>query len=277
MTTPEFKPMHYTRLHHGEIRRQMRDALEKFEPPASDLPPPTVTSAGLLTYAFPYPVKLAFDGLLEVTRDSGIAIAVRDDAAYSLTLASGTMLEFWPIDDNTSRLDCRGISDADDMASGQRLRELLGIVASLDRLKETLLNRTKAADLDARETALATALGPAAMADLAYAVAALKDAGLGVVVQTTANELFAVHVSRPLGYTQSFTSLDAFLAFARQVAPPAAEERQPQQPVAASGRRRAIITTARDPVRRGGGILTWLLLIAGLALLGLLFFYPLPF
>ena len=273
MTEAAFVPMQYTRVHDEELRRQRRDALEKFEPPATDLPA-TISTEGHLTYMLAFPAEASFKGLVELLSKGNQAIAAYDDAAYRLTLASGVTLEFWPTEDGATRLECSGIFiPDDDQATGGHFREILALIALLDRNSDVLQGYAKDAHRSAQEQALQRQFSAAQLADLAGATTALQAAGFNVTMPNASPERFTIHVSRPLGYTQSFSNLDAFLAFARHaeqlVAAPA---QKPPQGAPGKGRRSAIVT----PRRSSGGILTWLLLIAGLAVLAALFFYPWP-
>ena len=90
----------YTRrLPSEDERQELRDALERFEIPSTDLPPVALSPLDTLTISLPFPEALAYAGFEKLIAESGNAAAATDKDACRATLLSGLTFEFWPAEE----------------------------------------------------------------------------------------------------------------------------------------------------------------------------------
>src|SRR5690606_27121211 len=132
-----------------EARREMRAALERFEPPSEHLPPAGLSPLGTLTVALPVPETVAYDGFAQMLAENGITPALADRNAQRAALPSGVTFEFWPAEEGAARLAIGNIIGESDAETGGRFREAAWMLGLLNQALPEMGQRAAEEQLEA--------------------------------------------------------------------------------------------------------------------------------
>lgn len=208
----------YTRrLPSEDERQELRDALERFEIPSTDLPPVALSPLDTLTISLPFPEALAYAGFEKLIAESGNAAAATDKDACRATLLSGLTFEFWPAEENGSRLVISNIIAESDTATGQRFHEAARIVASFQNAMPEIGQRAIDEAWEARFQSVTATLGERQVTELGATIASLRKAGFDITVQPSTAHGISTRVFRAPDISYYFNGIEALTFYARSL------------------------------------------------------------